>query len=134
MKKATIILGGVILLSFAAFCCIYFIVTAPKYMGNFSASELLETVEIQNFQNDSQHGSIGDYKSAAKAGKIAIRERFENGSGHIFKWMGCEVCFDEQRGAYLVHTYPISLLPGSGGAYNVILEADGTILAIWGEK
>jgi len=74
-----------------------------------------------------------NYKTAAKAGKNAIAEHFENSNGNIFEWMSCDVCYDRENDLYYVRTYYVNPLI-AGGAYDVIIKSDGTIIAIWGEK
>lgn len=133
MKKLAIISGSIILAVLIVFFSSYFIATTPKDTGEFSVDEFVEHIQNEDFQTDERYGSITDCKSAAKAGKAAIAERFENADGSIFEWMGCSVKYDKVNDAYYVRTYPISPLM-IGGAYDVIIRSDGTILAIWGEK
>ena len=86
-----------------------------------------------NFQTDNNYGKITDCKSAAIVGKKAIADRFENSEGGIFEWMGCTVQYDVENDTYYIRTYHIN--PNIfGGAYDVIIKSDGTVLAIWGEK
>ena len=133
MKKAIIISGSIILVVLVVFFSLYFISITPKDTGKFSVDEFVEYIQNPHFQTDKNYGEIADYKSAAKAGKAAIAERFENSEGGLFEWMGCSVQYDKENNAYYVRTYHTSPLV-MGGAYDVIIQSDGTVLAIWGEN
>ena len=133
MKKAIIISGSIILAVLVVFFSLYFISTTLKDTGDFSVDEFAEYIQNEHFQTDNNYGEITDYKSAAKAGKAAIAERFENANGSIFKWMGCSVQYDAESDAYYIRTYQM-FPPVFGGAYDVIIKSNGTVLAIWGEK
>ena len=133
MKKAIIISSSIILAVLVTFFSLYFISTTPKDTGEFSVDEFAEYLQNQHFQTDKKYGEITDYKSAAKAGKAAIAERFENSDGSIFEWKGCAVKYDEKNDAYYIRTYQM-FPPVLGGAHDVIIQSDGTVLAIWGEK
>ena len=133
MKKAIIISGSIILAVLVVFFSLYFISITPKDTGKFSVDEFVEYIQNPYFQTDKNYGKIADYKSAAKAGKAAIAERFENSEGGIFEWMGCSVQYDKANDVYYVRTYHIAPFV-KGGAYDVIIQSDGTVLAIWGEK
>ena len=133
MKKAIIISGSIILAVLVVFFSLYFISTTPKYTGEFSVNEFAECIQNEHFQTDKNYGEIIDYQTAAKAGKAAIAERFENSEGSLFEWMGCSVQYDKANDAYYVRTYHIAPFV-RGGAYDVIFQSDGTVLAIWGEK
>ena len=133
MKKAIIILGSIILAVLVAFVSLYFISTTPKDIGEFSVDEFAEYIQNEHFQTDKKYGEITDYKAAATAGKTAIAERFENAEGSIFEWMGCSVQYDYENDAYYVRTYHVAPFV-FGGAFDVVIQSDGTILAIWGEK
>ena len=133
MKKAIIISGSIILAVLVVFFSLYFISITPKDTGKFSVDEFVEYIQNPHFQTDKNYGEIADYKSAAKAGKAAIAERFENSEGGIFEWMGCTVQYDVENDIYYIRTYHIN--PNIlGGAYDVIIKSDGTVLAIWGEE
>ena len=133
MKKAIIISGSIILAVLVVFFSLYFISITPKDTGKFSVDEFVEYIQNPHFQTDKNYGEIADYKSAAKAGKAAIAERFENSEGGLFEWMGCSVRYDAESDAYYVRTFHVSPRV-LGGAYGVIIQSDGTVLAIWGEK
>ena len=133
MKKAIIILSAIILVFLVAFFALYFILTAPKSTGAFSVDNYAENIQNENFQTDENYGTITDWKSAAIAGKKAIADRFENSEGGIFEWMGCSVRYDEESDAYYVRTYHVAPFV-KGGAFDVIIQSDGTVHAIWGEK
>ena len=133
MKKAIIISGSIILAVLVVFFSLYFIATAPKDTGDFSVDKFAEYIQNEHFQTDKNYGEITDFKSAAKVGKTAIAERFENSEGGLFEWMGCSVQYDEANDVYYVRTYHIAPFL-KGGAYDVIIKSNGTILAIWGEK
>ena len=64
---------------------------------------------------------------------MAINERFENSDGSILEWMDCAVRYDKENDAYYVRISHVTSLV-MGGAYDVIIQSDGTVLAIWGEK
>ena len=133
MKRAIIISSAIIVAAVVFFFSLYFIFTAPKYAGNFSVDKYTEHIQNEHFQTDKNYGKITDYKSAAKAGKTAIFERFEHSEGSIFKWRGCYVQYDKESDAYFVyvhHFVPFMF----GDTYAAIIQSDGTILAIWGEK
>ena len=91
MKKAIIISGSIILAVLVVFFSLFFISITPKDTGKFSVDEFVEYIQNPHFQTDKNYGEIADYKSAAKAGKAAIAERFENSEGGLFEWMGCSV-------------------------------------------
>ena len=133
MKKIIIISLSVIVVVTVVFFSSYFIMTAPKYKDDFSINDFTEYIENPNFQTDKNYGKIMDYKSAARAGKNVISERFDDVEGSIFEWMGCDVRHDKTNDAYYIRTYHI-YPPMLGGAYGVIIKSDGTVLAIWGEK
>ena len=133
MKKVIITSSSIILAVVVVFFSLYFISTAPKDTGVFSVDEFAEYIQNEYFQTDKNYGEIIDFKSAAKAGKTAIAERFENCDGSIFEWMGCSVQYDKVNDVYYVRTYHIAPFV-MGGAYDVIIQSDGTVLAIWGEK
>ena len=133
MKKSIIISSSIILALLVVFFSFYFILTTPKSTGDFSVDEFAEYIQNEHFQTDENYGKITDYKSAAKAGKIAIAERFENSEGGLFEWMSCSVQYDKESDAYYVRTYHTNPLV-LGGAYDVIIKSDGTVLSIWGEQ
>lgn len=133
MKKAIIISGSIILAIVVIFFSLYFIATTPKNAGDFSVEEFTEYIENKHFQTDKNYGKITDYKSAAAAGKTAILDRFENSEGGLFEWMGCSVQYDKTNDVYYVRTYRIAPFV-MGGAHDAIIQSDGTVLAIWGEK
>ena len=133
MKKAIIISGSIILAVLVVFFSLYFISITPKDTGKFSVDEFVEYIQNPHFQTDKNYGEIADYKSAAKAGKAAIAERFENSEGGLFEWTGCNVQYDAESDAYYIRTYQM-FPPVFGGAYDVIIQSDGIVLAIWGEK
>lgn len=133
MKKVITILGVIILALLVAFFSFYFILTTPKNTGDFSVDEFAEYIQNEHFQVDKKYGEITNYKSAAKAGKTAIAECFENSEGGIFEWMGCSVQYDKANDVYYVRTYHVAPFV-MGGAYDVIIQSDGTVLAIWGEE
>ena len=133
MRKTIIILCSVILVFLVAFFSLYFILTTPKNTGDFTVENYIEYIQNENFQTDNNYGKITDCKSAAIVGKKAIADRFENSEGGIFEWMGCSVQYDSENDAYYLRTYHIN--PNIlGGAYDVIIKSDGTVLAIWGEE
>ncbi len=133
MKKAGKIICAVLIALAAAFFSFRFLLTRPGYTGVFSVSDFEEYTENENFRTGSDYGPIPDWRSAAAAGKAAIADRFENSEGSIFEWMGCTVRYDEENDAYEIRTYHVFPIM-FGGAYDVILKSDGTVLAIWGEK
>ena len=133
MKKAIIILSAIILVFLVAFFALYFILTAPKSTGAFSVDNYAEYIQNENFQTDENYGTITDWKSAVIAGKKAIADRFENSEGGIFEWRECSVRYDVESDAYYVRTYHVAPFV-LGGAFDVIIQSDGTVLAIWGEK
>ena len=132
MKKAVVIFGAMILVLAVTFFSLYFAQTVPRYAGDFSLDQYREETENINFQTDGNYGTIPDFKSAAKAGKAAIAERFD-APGSLFAWMRCDVRYDLGNDAYYVRMYR-AMSFGMGGAYDVIIRSDGTVLAIWGEK
>lgn len=132
MKKA-IIISGSIILAIIIFFSFYFILTTPKDTGGFSVDNYAEYIQNEHFQTDNNYEKITDYKSAVAAGKKAIADRFENSNGGIFEWMGCSVQYDVENDAYYIRTYHLAPFV-KGGAYDVIIKSDGTVLAIWGEK
>ena len=133
MKKAIIILSSIILVFLVAFLLSYFILTNPKNAGDFSIDNYAEYIQNEYFQTEINYGKITDYKSAAVAGKNAIADRFENSEGDILEWKGCDVLYDTENNAYYIRIYHINPFI-LGGAYDVIIQSDGTVLAIWGEK
>ena len=133
MKRSIIISCSIILAVLVVFFSLYFISTAPKDNGDFSVDEFAEYIQNEHFQTDKNYGEIIDYKSAAKAGKAAIAERFENSEGGLFEWMGCSVQYDKANDVYYVRAYHTASFV-MGGAYDVIIKSNGTVLAIWGEK
>ena len=133
MKKRMMFLIALLIVAIIVFISSYFIFTAPKNAGEFSLGDYSYYTEEINFQTDKNYESITDYKSAAKAGKVAISERFEGYDNKIFRWMGCHVRYDKENDAYHIRTYRISIVPMLGGAFDVIMKSDGTVLAIWGE-
>lgn len=133
MKKTIIIFSAVVIGVLVLFFCLYFALTAPKFAGGFSTNDFQKEIENINFQTENNYGNIHDYKSAANAGKIAIADRFENSEGGVFEWMGCTVQYDVENDIYYIRTYHIN--PNIlGGAFDVIIKSDGTVLAIWGEE
>lgn len=134
MKKTIITVGIVLLALLITVVSAYAIGTAPKDKGSFSVEDYAEYIAEPNFQTVRTYDAVTDWKEAAKGGKQAIRDRFgESAEGGLFEWMGCHVQYDEANDAYYVRTYHLFPLV-MGGAYDVILKADGTILTIWGEK
>lgn len=119
-------------MQFLVFFSLYFISITPKYTV-FFVEEFAEYIQNEHFKTDKNYGKITDYKSAAKAGKIAIAERFENSECGIFECMSCSVQYDKEKDAYYVRTYHTAPYV-KGGAYGVIIQSDGTVLTIWGEK
>ena len=130
MKKAIIVLSAIILIFLVAFFALYFILTAPKSTGDFSVDNYSEYIQNERFQTNNNYGKITDWKSAASAGKNAIADMFENSEGGIFEWMGCTVQYDVENEVYYIRTYHIHPRI-AGGAYDVIIQSDGTVLAIW---
>ncbi len=133
MKKILKILVSVLLVVSVLFSGLYFALTAPNDTGMFSVSAFQDKIENPYFHTERTYGPITDYKSAAKTGKSAIADHFENSGSSIFEWMGCDVQYDAQNDAYYIRTYHVFPLV-LGGAYDVILRSDGTVIAIWGEK
>jgi len=133
MKKSIIISASVILAIVVIFFSLYLVVTTPKQAGNFSVDKFTEYIENENFQTEENYGEIIDFKSAAKAGKTAISERFQDSDGGVFEWMGCSVKYDAENVAYYIRTHHVNPLM-KGGAHDVIIQSDGKVLAIWGEK
>ncbi len=133
MKKAIIVISSIVFAVLVLFIVLYFAFTAPRFTGDFSINEFQGEMENVNFQTEINYGKIDDYKSAASAGKNAIADRFENSDGGILEWMGCSVQYDAENDAYYIRTYHLAPLM-MGGAYDVIIKSDGTVLAIWGEK
>ena len=133
MKKAIIVIGSIVFAVMVLLFCLYFALTAPKFIGDFSINDFQEEIANINFQTENNYGKIDNYKSAASAGKKALADRFENSDGGIFEWMGCSVQYDAENDAYYIRTYHLAPLV-MGGAYDVIIKSDGTVLAIWGEK
>ena len=115
------------------FVFLYFVFTAPRFTGDFSINEFREERENINFQTEINYGKIDGYKSAASAGKAAIADRFENSDGGIFEWMCCAIKYDAENDAYYIRTFHFNPLT-KGGAYDVIIQSDGMVLAIWGEE
>ena len=133
MKKTIITVGIVLLALLITLVSAYAIGTAPKDKGSFSVEDYAEYIAEPNFQTERTYDAVTDWKSAAKVGKQAILDRFgESAEGGLFEWMGCHVQYDKENDAYYVRIYHISRNV-KGGAFDVILKADGTILAIWGE-
>ena len=133
MKKTAIITSTVILIIVLVFFGLYFAMTAPSYIGEFYVSEFIYEIDNPDFQSDMKCGGITEFKTAAKIGKTVISECFENADGSIFRWMACDIMYDEVNDVYYIRTYRMSPLV-NGGAYNVIIQSDGTVLAVWGEK
>ena len=133
MKKIIIAIGSIVFIVLVLFICFFFVLTAPKFTGHFSTSTYQAEMENVNFQTEMNYGKIDGYKSAASAGKKAIADRFEDSKGGIFEWMGCSVRYDAKNDIYYIRTYHLNPLL-KGGAFDVIMQADGTVLAIWGEK
>jgi len=133
MRKTITIFTAVVLTVIIFFFCLYFAFTAPKFTGNFSISTYQREMDYVNFQSEINCGKITDYKSAAKAGKTAIAERFEDTEGSLFQWVGCSVQYDAENDAYYIRRYQM-FPPVFEGAFDVIIQSDGTVLAIWGEK
>ena len=132
MKKKALIAGAIVLVAIT-FVSLYFVFSTPRYTGAFSVGDYQEEMENIYFQTDESYGDISNYMSAAKAGKTAIAQRFETTEGHLFRWRGCSVQYDEENSTYLVSTYYVSPLR-MGGRFCVILQSDGTVLSIWGDK
>ena len=133
MTKAVMISGLIVLIFLIVFFSLYFFLTAPKYTGTFSVDDFSAYIENEHFQTEARCGELTDYRSAAKAGKSIMAERFGNTEGSIFEWTGCDVRYDSTHRAYYVRTDSLTLLT-KGGGFGVIRSADGTVLAIWGEK
>lgn len=133
MKKAIMVISITIFTVLVLFICLYFTLTAPKFTGDFSISTYQSEIENVNFQTEMNYGKIDGYKSAASAGENAILDRFEDSEGGIFEWIGCSIQYDAESDAYFVRTYHLAPFM-MGGAYDVIIKSDGTVLAIWGEK
>ena len=133
-KKLIIIIIAIILLLTTVFFSVYCIFTAPKYKGEFSIGDFSDTIELFPFSGNKNYGKIRDYKSAGQIGKNIINEFYgEYSEGSIIDWMGCDVQYDPQNDIYYVRTYHINPLI-LGGAYDVIIRSDGTVLAMWDEK
>ena len=133
MKRAMIVTGSIALVVLALLVCLSLVLTAPKFKGNFSISDYQAEMDNPNFWSDVNYGTIKDFEIAARVGKQVIANRFEDSMGGIFAWMGCAVQYDAENDVYFVRTYPLLPLI-AGGAYDVILQTDGTVLAVWGEK
>ena len=133
MRRSWIGTGAILFAGLALLVCLSIVMTAPKFAGDFSVSAYQAEMENVNFQSDVNYGTIKDFESAARAGKRAIGDRFENSGSGMLCWMGCAVQYDAECDVYFVRRYPLLPLI-AGGAYDVILQSDGTILAIWGEK
>lgn len=133
MKKSILIIGIVLLILIIPFLSVYAIRTAPKDKGAFSVDDYTAYIAEPNFRTERTYGAITDWKTAANIGKQAIRDRFgKSAEGGLFEWMGCDVQYDTDNDTYYVRTYHVN--PNVlGGAFDVIIKADGTILAIWGE-
>lgn len=134
MKKRIAMIFVVILLFVAIFILSYFVFTAPKYDGEFLLDDFSDVIESFPFPGHKTYGKIIDYKSAGEIGKNIIDEFYGGYSkGSIIEWMGCKVQYAPQHDVYYIRIYHISPLV-IGGAYDIIIRSDGTVLAIWGEK
>lgn len=132
-KRIAIICGIVVVCLCIAYLVAYFIATSPVDQGAFLAEEFSEYIDCEEFQTDLVYDRITDVKTAGIVGEKAISDRFEESKGSIFEWMGCDVRYDAENDFWHVRTYPIFPLM-KGGAYDVILRSDGTVVTIWGEK
>ncbi|MBO5756807.1 MAG: hypothetical protein J6S28_03830 [Clostridia bacterium] len=134
MKKVWIVLAILVLVLIALFLSAYLIATAPMNTGEFSLDEFAWEIENFAFQGDQTYGEIDGWREAAKIGKNVIAEHYEAYSeGSLLEWMGCSVKYDAQNDVYYVRTFHLTPFM-MGGAYDVILRADGTVVALWGEK
>ena len=134
MTKKLITITVSILLFIIVFLSAYFILTLPKNKGDFSVDSFAEEIELFAYQGDTKHGELTDYKCAAKIGKATIEDKFgKTSKGSVFEWMGCDVKYDKENAIYYIRTYHINPRM-KGGAYDVLIKADGTVIAVWGEK
>ena len=129
IKKAIVVICSIVLTVLVLFICLYFELTAPKFTGDFSISTYQTQMENVNFQTEMNYGKIDSYKAAARAGRKAIADKFENSNGGIFEWMGCTVQYDAENDSYYIRTYHLNPHM-KGGAYDVIMKSDGTVLSI----
>jgi len=127
MKKIIVTAVSVVLVVVIGLIVAFFISTAPKDKGSFSVGEYTYEISNVNFHTDKTYDKITDYKTAAE-------ERFEDSDSTLLKWMGCEVKHDSDADAWHVRTYIVFPNNMKGGAYDVILRPDGSVIAIWGEK
>lgn len=134
MKKALRMGCIIILIIIVSFFVGYFIITIPKYKGEFSVDDFTAVTGNSEFHTNEVYDNIADYQSAAEIGKAAIADRFDNAEGSLLEWKGCDVQYDSSNDVWHIRSYPFSILPMFGGEHNVLLRSDGTVMAIWGEK
>lgn len=134
MKKRILIIGIILFTLLAGYLGAYFKCTAPFYDGGFELSDYSDCIDDPNFQDDKNYGEITNYKTAAKIGNEIFAERFENSKSSLFAWRGCAVKYDDTNKAWFIDTFPISAIPMFGGGFCAIVNSDGDVLAVWGEK
>ena len=134
MKKAWIVLTIVVLSFIVIFLSAYWIATAPMNAGEFSLDEFAWEIENFAYQGDKTYGEFDNRREAARIGKQVIAEHFEAYSkGSVLEWVGCSVAYDAQNNVYHVRTFYLTPFM-MGGAHDVVLHTDGTVIALWGEK
>ena len=131
MKKNLLNCGIFVLIIAVLYITAYFVFTMPINSGTFSKDEYYKELNNPEFKTDKVYEKITDMASAAKVGKKAIADRFENSESKLFSWKGCEVKYNDTDDIWCVRIFTFL---GFGGGYSVLFNSNGSVLAIWGEK
>ena len=117
----------------AVYVGIYGYITAPRDAGDFLARDYADYISDIHCQSDQIYAPISDVKSAGKIGRKALADRFPASRNGLFRWMVCDVQYNERNDMWYIRANS-RFAPELGGDYHVIMRANGTVVAIWGDK
>lgn len=108
---------------------LYGLIVTPKFEGSFSAESYGSYMEEERYQSDLTYGTIENKTDAVKAAKKAFSDRFDEKATLLNPRM-YSIYHDKEADVWLVESHPLAM----GGGLHLLLDSDGTVLAIWGTK
>ena len=114
---------------------LYGLIVTPRFKGDFSVEGYTAYIEEERYQSDLTYGKVENKTEVVKAAKKAFADRFDDNDGLLSPRM-YSIYHDKEADVWLVESHSaLLLLPFAlGGGHYLLLNSDGTVLAIWGTK
>ena len=114
---------------------LYGLIVTPRFKGDFSVEGYTAYIEEERYQSDLTYGKVENKTEVVKAAKKAFADRFDDKDGRLSPRM-YSIYHDKEADVWLVESHSaLLLLPFVlGGGHYLLLNSDGTVLAIWGTK